>query len=59
MQVFFKEIVLNVPLGKPKYYELRTEFEERRSPHVHAFVWILDAPRLVMKQNINLLLRGL
>ena len=46
MQVFFKEIVLDGPLRKTKYYALRIEFQERGSPHVHAFVWILDAPRI-------------
>ena len=45
-QVFFKEIVLDGPLSKTKYYALRIEFQERGSPHVHAFVWILDAPRI-------------
>ena len=46
MQVFFKEIVLDGPLGKTKYYALRIEFQERGSPHVHAFIWILDAPKI-------------
>ena len=46
MKVFFKEIVLDGPLGKTKYYALRIEFQERGSPHVHAFVWILDAPQI-------------
>ena len=40
------EIVFDGPLGKIKYYALRIEFQERGSPHVHAFVWILDAPRI-------------
>ena len=46
VQVSFKEIVLDGPLGKIKYYPLRIEFQERGSCHVHAFVWILDAPRI-------------
>ena len=45
-QVFFKEIVPNGPLGKAIYYALRIEFQGRGSPHVLAFVWILDAPRI-------------
>ena len=28
VQVFFKEIVLDGPLGKTKYYALRIEFQE-------------------------------
>ena len=46
VQVFFKELILDGPLGKTKYYALRIEFQERGSPHVHAFIWILDAPKI-------------
>ena len=42
---FFKEILLDGPLGKTKY-ALRVEFQERGSPHVHAFIWILNAPKI-------------
>ena len=45
-QIFFKEIVLDEPLGKTKCYALRIEFKERGSPHKHAFAMILDAPRI-------------
>ena len=38
VQVFFKKIVLDGPLGKIKYYPLRIVFQERGSRHVHAFV---------------------
>ena len=34
VQVFLKEIVLDGPLGKTKYYALRAEFQVRGSPHV-------------------------
>ena len=33
VQVFFNEVVLE----KTKYYALPIEFQERGSPHVHAF----------------------
>ena len=46
VQVFFKEILLDGPLGKTKYYVLRVEFQERGSPHVHAFIWILNTPKI-------------
>ena len=46
MQVSFKKIILNGPLGKTKHYALCVEFQERESPHVHAFVWILDSPKI-------------
>ena len=46
MQVSFKKIILDGPLGKTKHYALCVEFQERGSPHVHAFVWILDSPKI-------------
>ena len=49
VQVFLKELILDGPLGKTKYYALRIEFRERGSPHVHAFIWILDAPKIENK----------
>ena len=42
VQVFFKELIQDGPIGKTKYYALLIEFKERESPHVHAFIWILD-----------------
>ena len=47
--VFFKEIIIDGPLGKTKYYAMRIEFQERGSPHVHSFVWILNAANIQMK----------
>ena len=47
VKVFFKEIILNGPLGKTKYYTIRIEFQERGSPHVHSFIWIFYAPNIV------------
>ena len=44
--MFFKELILDGPLGKTKYYALRIEFQERGSPHVHAFIWMLGAPKI-------------
>ena len=49
VQVFFKELILDGPLGKTKYYALCIEFQERRSPHVHAFIWILEVPKIENK----------
>ena len=43
--IFFKEPLLDRPLGKTKYYALHIELQERRRPHVHAFIWTLDAPK--------------
>ena len=41
---FFKEIILDGILGKTKYYGV--EFQDRGSPNVHAFIWILNAPNI-------------
>ena len=46
VEVFFKEIILDGPLGKTKYYAIRIEFQERGSPHVHSFIWIFNAPNI-------------
>ena len=43
IEVFFKEIILDGPLGKTKYYAIRIEFQERGSPHVHSIIWIFNA----------------
>ena len=45
-EVFFKEILLDGPLGKTKYQAIRTEFQERGSPHFHSFIWIFNAPNI-------------
>ena len=46
VEVFFKEIILDGPYGKTKYYAIRIEFQERGSPHVHYFIWIFNAPSI-------------
>ena len=46
VQVFFKEILVDGPLGKTTYYVYRIEFQIRGSPHVHSFLWIQNAPKL-------------
>ena len=46
VEAFFKEIILDGPLGKTKYYAIRTEFQERGSPPVHSFIWIFNAPNI-------------
>ena len=44
VEVFFKEVILNGPLGKTIYYAISFELQERSSPHVHSFIWIFNAP---------------
>ena len=51
VEIFFKIIVLDGPLGKTQYYAIRVEFQVRGSPHIHSFILILDAPKLT---NVNI-----
>ena len=46
VEIFFKMIVLDGPLGKTSYYAIYVEFQVRGSPHIHSFIWILNAPKL-------------
>ena len=46
VEVLFKEIVLDGPLGRTEYYVIRVEFQIRGSPHIHLLLWIVDAPVL-------------
>lgn len=46
VELFFKEIILNGPLGETQYYAMRVEFQVRGSPHIHSFLWTKDAPKL-------------
>ena len=52
VEAFFQTIVLNGPLGRVKYYSIRVEFQVRGSPHIHSFLWILNAP-VLNKDNIQ------
>ena len=46
VQLFFKEILIDGPLGKTEFYVYRVEFQVRGSPHIHSFLWIKNAPKL-------------
>ena len=48
VEVFFKLIITDGPLGKSKHYAIRVEFEIRGSPHVHSFIWVIGAPKLIL-----------
>ena len=52
VEMFFKIIVLDGPLGKTQYYAIRVEFQVRGIPHIYSFIWILNAPKLT-KVNID------
>ena len=38
-----KEIILDGPLEKAKYYVIRMEFQESSSSHIQLFIWIFNA----------------
>ena len=52
VEVFFKLIVIDRPLGKSKYYTIRVESQVRGSPHIYSFISIIGAPKLSM-ENID------
>ncbi|XP_057292445.1 uncharacterized protein LOC130621150 [Hydractinia symbiolongicarpus] len=45
---FFREILLHKssPIGQVANYAIKVEFQFRGSPHIHAFLWLLDSPTL-------------
>ena len=52
VETIFKVIVLDGTLGKAQYYAIQAEFQVRGSPHIHSFIWILNA-RKFAKVNID------
>ena len=46
VEIFFKQIILDGPLQKTKFYAIRIEFQEMGSPHVHSFIWISNATNI-------------
>ena len=46
-----KVIVIYGPLRKVKYHAIRIEFQVRGSPHIHSFLWIVNAP-ILSKDNV-------
>ena len=54
VEIFFKTIVLDGPLGKTQYYVIRVEFQVRGSPHIHSCIWILNAPKLTKVTLVNI-----
>ena len=51
VEIFFKEIltIRDGPLGKVEYYDIREEFQFLGSPHIHRFLWVLNAPTFAEK----------
>ena len=49
VELFFKEFMLDGQFGKTKYYAILIEFQERGSPHVHSFIWILNTLSIQME----------
>ena len=46
VEVFFKEMIIDCPFGKVKYYAIRFEIQFRGSPYIHSFLWVINAPVL-------------
>ena len=46
LKYFFKVIVIDGLLEKVKHHAIRVEFQVRGSPHIHYFLWTVNAPIL-------------
>lgn len=48
VETFFKKVLKTNanPIGKKIYHAFRIEFKMRGSPHLHAFIWTSDYPKL-------------
>ena len=46
VEIFSKEIILDGPLGKTKYYAIRIEIQKSDSPHVYSFIRIFNGPNI-------------
>ena len=55
VELFFRIIILNRPVGKTKYYAMCIEFKVRDSPHIHSFIWILNEPKIAKTTKENML----
>ena len=49
VEVFSKEVILDGPLRKTKYYAIHIESQERGSPYVQSFIWVFNAPNIENK----------
>ena len=46
VEIPFKVIVVDGPLGRVKYHTVRVESQVRGSPRIYSLLWKLDAPVL-------------
>ena len=49
VEIFEKFFVVDEPLGKKKYNTIRVEVQVTGSLHTPSFIWILNAPKLVLE----------
>ena len=53
VEIFFKVFIIDIPSGKLKYYAIRVEFQVCGNPHIHSFIWVINAPKLSSKSIYN------
>ena len=46
VEVFFKKIILDGPLGKTKHHAMRIEFRKRGNPHEHSLIRIFNVSNI-------------
>ena len=44
---------MNWPLGKTNYYPICVKCQVRGSPHIHSFIWVLNAPKLTKSTKLK------
>lgn len=44
--MFSEVFIIHDSLKKSKYYAIAVKFQIRGSPHIHSFIWIMNAPKL-------------
>ena len=42
VEVLFKKIILDGPLGKTRYHAIRIKFQDRFNPYVHLYIRIFN-----------------
>ena len=57
MELFFKVFIIDGPLGKSKYYAIWVEFQIGESPHIHSFIWAVNARKLSSEKWIDDLIK--
>ena len=51
VEVLFKKVIVDGPLGKTKNYTTDVEFQVPGSPHMHCFIWVVNGAVLTLNNK--------